>query len=374
MTRLLIRRDGDDWRSPEVTAYDNESALQSLLAESPNLLPGIDHEIVAAATEFPVPETGSADLVIVDDEGQISIVECKLRANPDIRRQVIGQVFAYAAGMSTLNIDQFESAFVHASEIPLLEQIGADTSSGESIRSLVAENLEAGRFRLIIAVDEITPELQRVVRYINQHTTGDVELLAIELRYIRHSDVEILVPEVYGEESAAAKSQTRSRGVWSESVLFSTLRDNLDSEVYEQAQRLREFLRSIGGRYRGSASRGVAGRFVLPVTGRDVTLVAFFCQGQVWGPDWPDYVALNMSNLSEALPFDHVRSFTDELSQHAELVPLIYSDDGSLNNWIDIPFEGVLTQPGAMETLQRALEGLVRREPENADRGIDHQT
>ncbi|MEX2425869.1 MAG: hypothetical protein WD401_03810 [Thermomicrobiaceae bacterium] len=43
MTRLLIRRNGDnDWRTPEVTTYDNEAALQELLAESQHLLPGID--------------------------------------------------------------------------------------------------------------------------------------------------------------------------------------------------------------------------------------------------------------------------------------------------------------------------------------------
>ncbi len=58
MTRLLIRREGeDDWRTPEVTAYDNEAALQNLLAESPHLLPGIDDRPVAAAREFQVLNT-----------------------------------------------------------------------------------------------------------------------------------------------------------------------------------------------------------------------------------------------------------------------------------------------------------------------------
>lgn len=365
MTRLLIRRDGDnDWRTPEVTAYDNEGALQRLLAESPHLLPGIEEEAVATAREFPVLETGSADLVAVDIDGGITIVECKLQRNPEIKRRIVGQLFAYAAGMMAMSFDEFETAFSQAAGRPLLRQIAeysdSDGVDEEAIRSTITENLQAGRFRLIIAVDEITPELQRIVRYINQHTTGDVELLAIELRYIRHSDVEILVPEVYGEETAATKPSTRRRGVWSEEELFALLRENVGNHGYQQAQRLRDYLRGIGGRYRGGAGKATAGRFLLPIADHYVFLVAFFSQGQVWRPDWPDYVALNFSNLVDALPSSHVRAFTDALGQNTDLATLVYANDGSLNNWIDIPIESTLTQPGVLETLEQAIEELVR--------------
>jgi hypothetical protein len=81
-------------------------------------------------------------------------------------------------------------------------------------------------------VDEITPELQRVVRYINQHTTSDVELLAIELRYIRHSDVEILVPEVYGEETAQSKQTTTSKRKWDETSVLQALEQCCTPEGY----------------------------------------------------------------------------------------------------------------------------------------------
>jgi RecB family endonuclease NucS len=42
---------------------------------------------VAVATEVPVPSTGSADVVAVDAAAQITIVECKLEKNPEIRRR-----------------------------------------------------------------------------------------------------------------------------------------------------------------------------------------------------------------------------------------------------------------------------------------------
>lgn len=103
MTRLLIRRNGEEWKKPDVTVYDNEAALQELLAGSPDLLPGIKEGTAVAATEFPAPGTGSADLVCVDIDGEITIVECKLKANPEMRRHVIGQVFTYAAAIASMD-------------------------------------------------------------------------------------------------------------------------------------------------------------------------------------------------------------------------------------------------------------------------------
>ena len=71
-----------------------------------------------------------------------------------------------------------------------------------------------GPFRLVIAVDEITDELKRTVLYINRHTVAEIRLLALELRYAEHEGVEILLPEVYGEESAIEVPRARSQ--WDE--------------------------------------------------------------------------------------------------------------------------------------------------------------
>ena len=53
----------------------------------------------------------SVDLVAVGAAGQITVVECKLAANPEIRSSVIGQVFAYAAGLWSLSYDEFDRLF-----------------------------------------------------------------------------------------------------------------------------------------------------------------------------------------------------------------------------------------------------------------------
>jgi hypothetical protein len=50
--------------------------------------------------------------------------------------------------------------------------------------------------------------MKRIVTYINGHSGGTFELLALELTYIKDGGVEILEPTVYGEESAARKART----------------------------------------------------------------------------------------------------------------------------------------------------------------------
>src|SRR5215213_1750679 len=96
---LLLRRDGDkSWHAPAITAYTNEEALEQLLAESPDLLPGASPERMVVARQVQTG-AGPADLVGVGLDGSLLLVECKLRANPEIRRAVVGQLFAYASSL-----------------------------------------------------------------------------------------------------------------------------------------------------------------------------------------------------------------------------------------------------------------------------------
>lgn len=160
---MLIRRDGGDgsWHTPHTTAYTNEAELRDLLAETPSLLPGIDEGPAAAAKEMPIPGTGRADVVIVDASGEITVVECKLRANPEIRRRVVGQLLAYASAISEMSFADLDGAFRRSKANTSLSDalvLGNDLDE-EEFRAAVDDNLRSGRMRLIIAVDEITEEL-----------------------------------------------------------------------------------------------------------------------------------------------------------------------------------------------------------------------
>ncbi len=100
---MLVRRAGEPaWRSPTVTTYSNERAIQTIIEQAPHLLlPGSDESRLAVATELAL-EAGYVDVVGVGADGAITLAECKLKANPEIRRHVIGQILAYASGLGGL--------------------------------------------------------------------------------------------------------------------------------------------------------------------------------------------------------------------------------------------------------------------------------
>lgn len=126
---------------------------------------------------------GSADLVVVDARGEITIVECKRASNSDTRRRVIGQVFEYAAGLWKLEYHDLKRSF-EARRTELTEPFEELPDWDENaFRRAVSQNLEDGAFRLIIAVDEMTEELrkklERTVVFLNCHTKDEVQVLAV---------------------------------------------------------------------------------------------------------------------------------------------------------------------------------------------------
>lgn len=202
---LLVRIDGGAWSAPGTVAWADEATLRDQLAANPTLLPGITATATVAVTELRVPDTGPADVVAVTPTGEIVVCECKLRRNPEIRRWVIGQVLSYAAGLAAMTLEEFRVEWQRRASASLEEQaLGAehDAEAVSEFLSAVAANLAAGRFRIVIAVDEITDELRRTIRFLATHTTSDVSIVALEIAYAKVASVEVLVPRVWGAELA----------------------------------------------------------------------------------------------------------------------------------------------------------------------------
>lgn len=60
--------------------------------------------MVGRESTFP---SGAADLILVDDRGQVCLVEVKKEGNPDVRR-VVAQLLDYAAGLWGKTLLEFE--------------------------------------------------------------------------------------------------------------------------------------------------------------------------------------------------------------------------------------------------------------------------
>jgi hypothetical protein len=74
-----------------------------------------------------------------------------------------------------------------------------------TFRQAVEENLQSGNFTLVVAVDSITEALEGSILYLSEHTGATARVVAMELGYLAHGDVEVLVPRTFGLEVAERK-------------------------------------------------------------------------------------------------------------------------------------------------------------------------
>jgi hypothetical protein len=239
---MLIRRSGElTWREPATQGFVDERALQQLLETSPEVLPGAAGSPLLVADEVQLP-VGPIDLVGIALDGTIFLIECKLRANPEIRRQVIGQILAYASSAHQMPFDTFRRTFEARTKRDLVDSMRAlaethsvDFDSDRFIDEL-RNNLVAGRFHLVVAVDEITDELKHTIEYLNTHTDDDLPILALELRFLRDGQLEILVPAVYGEEAVRRKESARR--AWDETSFLEALEEHVSEPVRGRLMRV----------------------------------------------------------------------------------------------------------------------------------------
>src|SRR3990170_8640302 len=90
---------------PLEEGFATEQELQTFLREHPDLMPLEEIELHAPALLCIGWEVGLAsgaeDILYIDQNGLLTVVETKLRKNPEARREVVGQILEYAAQMST---------------------------------------------------------------------------------------------------------------------------------------------------------------------------------------------------------------------------------------------------------------------------------
>jgi len=195
---ILIREQGGEWVHPASRKYKNERDMQELLAANPNWIPGVEGKAIVALEISTM--AGPADICVLTDDGSITVIECKLQSNSENRRMVIGQVLDYASAISTSGPEALRASWRKAADEDPQEILGTDTWGQ------VTANLRSGTLNLCLAVDTIDQEIRRLVGYLNKITIAAVAVTALELQYAKHDEFEVLVPTVFGEELAAAKS------------------------------------------------------------------------------------------------------------------------------------------------------------------------
>lgn len=157
----------------------DEAWLQALLLSDPGLLPVSEIEPVFSGL-IPVcrelrTAVGPLDLLFVNEEGLLTIVECKLWRNPEARRSVVGQILDYAQELHRFDFDELDRRVRQArgDSRGLHEIVSEQSQDFDEARFIdaVSRNLRRGRFLLLVVGDGIREDVENISSYLQDHAT-----------------------------------------------------------------------------------------------------------------------------------------------------------------------------------------------------------
>ena len=227
--------------------YDAESLLQELLARYPDLLGGGEEtrRWLLIKREISIPFEGgntnrwSLDHLFVDEDAIPTLVEVKRSTDTRIRREVIGQLLDYAANaVIHWPAEKIEAEFrinaekqgSNADEI--LQEFLGDEKEPAQFWDLARTNLQAGKIRLVFVADIISPELRRIVEFLNKQMSP-AEVIALEVKQFVGDGTKTLVPKLIGRTSEAEMrkvSTSESRRIWNQDEFFDILKNRSQAE------------------------------------------------------------------------------------------------------------------------------------------------
>lgn len=223
----------------------NESWLQSLIFDHPEILPVADFDesyapVIPVGREIST-SSGYIDNLFVSPSGAITIVETKLWTNPERHRTVVAQIIDYAKELTRWNYDDLNSSILIAARRedrgepesldqmvnPYLDEAGLTI---EDFQERVISTLSNGEFLLLIIGDVISPNLALLTESISGAPGLDFRLGLVELQLYRLEEPStwplLVVPEIVG------RTVERIRGVIK--VQYVQEKPELDIEIEEE--------------------------------------------------------------------------------------------------------------------------------------------
>lgn len=186
MPILIQSESGTQSVSP--VEFSSEQELELVLMEHPELLQDdndADEEnatrVAFVAKQLDLPEgAGTLDLLFVSSDGLPVAVEVKLARNSQARREVVAQAIDYLSALTSLTVDELDELVGGRlqQELEKLAPQGDDKGIERLWRS-VGTNLRAGKARLVVALDDAPPGLERIFRFLTDHAILDVQLVTV---------------------------------------------------------------------------------------------------------------------------------------------------------------------------------------------------
>ncbi|MBI2752306.1 MAG: hypothetical protein HYX46_02150 [Betaproteobacteria bacterium] len=247
---------------------DEEKELQDLLERCPDLLVGeqIDplnpRRWLQIQREMPVPDPGtgqarwSIDFLFADQDAVPTFVEVKRYADTRARREVIGQMFEYAANghyywvaADLRAAAEKTAAKANRTLAQALAHLGPEggTDAGDFFERVQA-NLKIGQIRLLFFLERAPDELKSLVEFLNR-SLERIDVLLVQAQLFRDTvdgTRKVLVPTLFGysEEIRQARRLTQAsssvRGERWNDQKFDTAVAGLDDATREAIGRIRQ--------------------------------------------------------------------------------------------------------------------------------------
>ena len=268
-----VALDGKTVPFDQIHCENEESELQNLLEKNLDLIPGdqVDpndpRRWLLVKREMMVEDPGTAegrwslDLLMVDQDGIPTLVECKRFRDTRARREVIGQMFDYAANASFyLNQDtltQYLEEQARNRGVDIESYIASvQPSSGRSLETFldaIQNNITQGQIRLVFFMEESPPELRSIVAFLNSQMER-TEVCLVEARQFIQNGLRVVVPTLWGYTEQARRikktvtlKKSGERRAWNEGDFIADLQAKLKAPDTKSALAFYDFCRTLPG-------------------------------------------------------------------------------------------------------------------------------
>jgi hypothetical protein len=326
------------------TRYEKEEDLQNLLAAHPELIFSINDQIpqlLLIAQEAGIPgEEGSEDdfsldHIFVDSEGKPTFIEVKRSTDTRIRREVIGQMFDYAAhARAYWTNDKVRMMFNETCnkkdlnpDSVLLSFIGEEKNPDQFWEQFMT-NLKGGNIRLIFVADTIPKRLQLIVEFLRNYM-NPCEVLALEVRqFLGDDNSQMIAPRYVGGSVQAdmRKIILKDQREWTEDTFMEKIKKDRPEVESIFAKKIFEWVKK---------------RNIEPVWGIGPSNGSCFfkifgeSKGSKWLGLWTDgNVEVRFNYLREYPPFNEDNKIREYIQKINTLTGVSISDE-KMNGYIN---------------------------------------
>ena len=298
--KIYIRNANGELEPLEEERFETEALLQELIGQHPELLageqmrPGDPLRWILIRREMPVAGW-AVDHLLLDQDARPTLVEVKRGSNREIRRNIVGQMLDYAATAAGVWSGgglrrAFEQNAASRGADPLIElkellkpRGETEPADGADFDDLADEfwekattNLEANRLRLLFVADEIPAELERVVKFLNEQTRDNLEVLGVEVKQYPGQFGDALVSRVIGQIDPLRNAASGTTAGQRRSMSVDEFLGAFGPDVQPAAAKLINDAQNAGANITGSPGGiRIGGRS--PVYRYPINIAQFYC-------------------------------------------------------------------------------------------------